>query len=300
MAKQKAKRLLLLGVAALVLGPVVLKTVPRWLALRKVLDSPERVAMLAVTPEPKMQITTPGKAHSPAISIGYAEFELPAGVKFSMTSRANGEVVLLESDPLTLGFLPPGDANTSDLLALLNTMEEPGDPAGVERTEKPLRITGDAKTPAGANIVDLQLTAAEARPLPFMDIFLMNHAEFRGYIVKLLLKTILTQQAERIVPYEGPNSIGVIYIREGGTRGIVELTTHDRRISQAISFEAAEGGAAFPPPSLSTFLASYRFTVASCPSRERIAQRIAESGIIPRVPPEEQEPGLEERKEKLP
>jgi len=281
--------MLLVGVAvALVtLGSVALRGVPRWLAVRKILSSPKRTAMLAVTPEPKIQVTTPGDLSSSPINIGYAEFSLPSDLDPRMTSRGNGGIVVVESDQLSLGLLAPANVDTTELLTSFEKIEEMGSMSKAELITKRLLSAGDGTDPAKGNIVDMQLLAAEARPLPFVTIFTMNHAEFKAYLIKLIMKAMLSQEAERIVPYEGAHSVGLIYVREGGSRGVVELTTHDRRVSQAITFKITEANAPFPSDALSAFLATYRFTIQSCPSRDKIAEMIAASGIIPWVPPEE-------------
>jgi hypothetical protein len=287
MTKRKTALLVVLAVAIASLGSVALRAVPRWLAVRKILSSPERFAMLAVTPEPKIQVAPPDEDLSPPIDIGYAEFSLPAGHASSMTSRGHGEAVVLESDPLSLGILAPADVDTTELLTSFGKIEDMGRMTKAEWVTKRLLSAGSGTEKAKANMVDMQLLAAEAKPLPFATIFMMNHAEFKAYLIKLIMKTMLSQQAEQIVPYEAPHSVGVIYVREGGQRGIVELTTHDRRMSQVVTFKMAESEAQFPGAALSAFLATYRFTIQSCPSREKVAGMIAASGIIPWAPPEE-------------
>lgn len=287
MKKRKTAAFVVLTVVLVSLGVVALRAVPRWLALRKILSSSERTAMLAVIPEPKIQVTPRVTQSSPAISIGYAEFSLPSYLDPKMTSRGGGEIVILESDRLSLGLLAPSNVNATELLELFSKIEKIGSISKPEWIATGLLIVGDGPDPAKANIVDMQLLAAEVRPMPFSTIFMMNHAEFKAYWIKLIMKALLSQRAERIVPYEGPHSVGLIYIRKGGTRGVVELTTHDRNISQAISFTIDGLNYSSLSASLSEFLATYRFTIESCPSREKIAEMIAASGIIPWVPPEE-------------
>ena len=231
--------------------------------------------MLAVTPEPKIQVTSQDAVVSPPINIGYAEFSLPPGLGPHMTSRGDGEVVLLESDKLSLGLLAPSDVDTTELLASFGKIEEMGSMTKAEWIAKRLLSAGAGADPARANIVDMQLLAAEARPLPFATVFMMSNAEFKAYSIKLIMKTMLSQQAEQVVPYEAPHSVGVLYLREGGRRGVVELTTHDRSMSQAITFKIDETAAPFPSDPLSTFLATYRFTIQSCPSRDKTAELIA-------------------------
>ena len=286
MTKRKTTLIVVLALAVLSLGYVALRAVPRWLALRKILGSPEDAAMLAVTPEPKIQITPPDVLLSPPINIGYADFSLPSDLDPRMTSRGHGEAVVLESEFLSLGILAPADVDASELLESFGKIEEMGSMTKAEWITKRLLSAGDSTNPAKANIVDMQLLAAEALPLPFATIFMMNHAEFKAYLIKLIMKTMLSQKAERIVPYEGAHTVGLIYASGGGTRGVVELTTHDRRMSQAITFKIDESSAPFPSDPLSAFLATYHFTIDTCPSQDKIAEMIAASGIIPWVPPE--------------
>lgn len=299
MTKSRTGLLILLAVAVLVLGFVALRAVPRWRFLRKMLNSPELVTMLSVTCDPKIQIVAPGSLTLAPIDIGYAGFALPSDLKIKMTSRGNGAVVGVESAPLSLLLFDPSDIDATALLDSLSKMENMGSVAKADWQLKHLLQVGDGKSPAKANIVDMQLLAVKAGPPSFMSLMLMSDAEFKVYALKLIMRGVLCPQAERIVPYEGTNSVGVIYIREGGTRGVIELTTHNRRISQTIAFEGANGKAAFPPPELSTFLASYRFTVESCPSPERTAEMIAASGIIPRVPPKQDSTEHDEREKSI-
>ncbi len=297
MKKRKTTLLVVLAVAIVSLGAISLRAVPRWLALRNVLNSQERTTMLAVTPEPRIQFTAPGDPTSAPVNIGYAEFILPSNLDVAMTSRGDGELVFLESDRLSLGMLVPADVDTTDLLKLFSKIEEIGNIIKVDWITKYVQSAGDGTAPAKANIVDMQLLAAEARPLPFSTIFMMNHVEFQAHLIKLIMKTLVSQHAERIVPYEGTHSVGVVYIREGGTRGVVELTTHDRKISQAISFKIDGPNGPFSSPAFSNFLATYRFTLESCPSREMIAEMIAASGVVPWVAPEE-DPSAREKLER--
>ena len=299
MTKRKTTLLAILAVVLVALGSVALRAVPRWLALRNVLSSPERAAMLAVTPEPKILVTPQGAVASPPISIGYAEFSLPPGLNPHMTSRGDGQVVFLESDKLSLGLLPPSNVDTTELLTSFGKIEEMASMTKAEWIAKRLLSAGDGAEKARANIVDMQLLAAEARPLPFATVFMMSSSDFKAYSIKLIMKTMLSQQAERIVPYEAPHSVGVLYLREDGHRGVVELTTHDRRMSQVISFKIDEADIPFPSAPLSTLLATYRFTIQSCPSRDETAEMIAASGIIPWTPPEEDPEEREEIEKKL-
>ena len=58
-------------------------------------------------------------------------------------------------------------------------------------------------------------------------------------------------------------------------------------MSQAITFKIDGPSAPFPSDPLSAFLATYHFTIDTCPSQDKIAEMIAASGIIPWLPPEE-------------
>ena len=287
MTKRKKTTLVVLAVAIVSMVCIALRAVPRWYNLRKVLNSPERIAMLAVIPEPKVQFTSPGGLSSDSINIGYADFSLPSDLDASMTSQGGGELVMLTSDRLSLGLLAPAAVDTTEMLKWFSKIEEMGRFAMAESITRRLLSVEDGTAPAKAGIVDMQLFAAQTRPLPFSTIFMMSHSEFQEYLIKLIMKMLVLQPAERIVPYKSTHSLGVIYIRQGGTRGAVELTTHDRKISQTISFKIDSPTGPFPSIAFSTFLATYRFTIASCPSRERIAEMIAASGIVPRAAPDE-------------
>jgi hypothetical protein len=287
MTKQKTLLFIILGLVVSAMGFGVLRALPRWLALREILGSPDCVAMLAVMPEPNIEIMPPANLDLSHVNIGYAKFSLPAQLETHLTAGGRGDAVILESDALVLAFLPPYNVDASeDLLSysLIKAMENVNSGATIAPH---LLYDGDCPDRENArSIVDMRLLAAEARPLPFSAIFMMSNAEFNAYMLKLIMKTVFSPRAERVVPYESAHSVGVLYVYKGDKRGIVELTTHDRRISQTVTFRINETNTVFHSDTLAAFLASYSYTVETSPTRDEIAKMLAARGIKPWVTPE--------------
>jgi hypothetical protein len=256
------------------------------MVIQKILDSPERVAMLSVVPEPIIQVTTPDIELSPRLNIGYAEFSLPSDQNPEFDSQIHGDVVMMDSEQLSLVMLAPENIDVTDIVNVMGNIELKGSMPKAKWITEHLVNAGEEIDPEKLNIVDLQMRVSEVHPLPFTKVFMMSDAEYHAYIIKLTTKSLLSSNMERIIPFESPHSLGIIYMREGGRRGKIELTTHDRKISQAIIFEIHGTGDTFPPEVFKTFLASYRFTIESCPSREEIAEMISASGICAGDTPE--------------
>ncbi|MEM6504704.1 MAG: hypothetical protein AAF711_04480 [Planctomycetota bacterium] len=309
MTRRKITVLVVLGVVVVSLIAVGLCAVPRWQALTITRDS-DLAAHLALTPSEPIAFSTTEADLSPEMDIGYARFSIPDHFKLDATAAgAFGEAVLLKADGLEVVFMPP----LGEDLALSQQSLELFEDAGMSRRDMKragLVYGEDAARPI-VHPVDLQRFVAQAHPLPFTTVMMMDDSAFRLHVAKLTMKMISVGQADRILPFETDHIVGLIYINEQGIDGedgrrcMIELSPHDRSIHQGIVFTWDGPGGEFPGEILSTFLASYRFTATLPPlgddaeaidaSFQKIADMIAASGIAHEV--EEDEPAKVDKPE---
>lgn len=254
----KSKSLTILALALPVIGFAVLWATPRWMAVRIMHRSPEKTSHLKLIADPAIQIRHSDNRNTSTINLGYAEFALPSDIDINITSRGSFHTtVVLSSPTMTFGFLRPRATDVTDT------------------------IDAFVKLDKKANSVDALLLSAKVPFLPAKKIFMMSNAEVITYISKLTLKTTVCPTAERIIPYKTLNSFGAICIKDEGSRGVIELSSPNREITQSIAFKMPSSSIEDLPPDLTYFLGSFKFSVDSCPSKEQIAKMIAQSGISP-------------------
>jgi hypothetical protein len=262
MRRSKTTILICLVILTVCIGAAALRGVPRWLVLRKVMTSPERTAALSVVPEPRILLTQEHVPDGLPHSVGYAQFLLPGDESMELSYSASGPLLKGQSDGLCLWFMPVTEIDTEDLLAAIYKIDGIASQTDLEwLTERILNPPAHPTSPK-TNLVDAQMLAVEAVPLPFWDILMMPNAKFRSYLIKLAMKNLLMPlRAQQIIPYESETTEGLVYLEENGSDGIIELTTHDRAISQTISFEIMDADSEASLRPILDFVASYSFTM---------------------------------------
>jgi hypothetical protein len=141
--------------------------------------------------------------------------------------------------------------------------------------------TSGADTGPVGNMVDSYWSFIEVTPRSFWGLC-WNMGDSLAYTMRVLMKSLMLHgKVERLLRFEGPETVGVIFVDEGDASGGITLSSRDRKVSQVIAFKLHPKPDEFPGNELSAFLASYRFNVDHPISKDEAAAMIVEAGVSP-------------------
>ena len=234
---------------------------------------PELWTRLSVVEAP-ISVQSPNGSNTSQFSAGYASFGFPHDTQLTMRAPA---YVHAEAGSISVWLAPPMEADASEeTLAQLDSLSQ-----GLwSRWKHWVLPAVGAEIHQPRSVADVDWNLIEVTPRSFWRLLWADTGESIAYTIRLLMKSLLLHcKVERLLRFEGPETVGVIFTNEDGASGGVALSSRDRKISQVMTFKLHPKPAALPGDELSAFLASYRFKVGRPITKDEAAAMIVDAGV---------------------